>query len=90
MAFTIEDIADGVVVRVCDARLDAAQAIHFKDRLRDVVGRNGPLILLGLGKVDFMDSSGLSAVRGSTCVPVSTGGWTLMRWAGWNWSWPKS
>ena len=62
MAFTIEDIADGVVVRVCDARLDAAQAIHFKDRLRDVVGRNGPLILLDLGKVDFMDSSGLGAM----------------------------
>ena len=29
--------ADGVLVRVLDARLDAAQAIRFKDRLREVV-----------------------------------------------------
>ena len=62
MAFTIEDIADGVVVRVGDARLDGAPAIHFTARLRDVVRRNGPLILLDLGKVDFMDSSGLGAI----------------------------
>lgn len=62
MAFTIEEIPDGVRVRVDDPRLDAAQAIRFKDRLREIVGRHGPLILLDLSRVDFMDSSGLGAI----------------------------
>ena len=62
MGFTIEDLADGVLVRVLDARLDAAQAIRFKDRLREVVARDGPRIVLDLSRVEFMDSSGLGAI----------------------------
>ena len=62
MSFTIEDIDDGVLVTVTESRLDAAQAIRFKDRLREVVGRHGPRIVLDLGAVEFMDSSGLGAV----------------------------
>lgn len=62
MNFTIEDMEDGVLVKVPERRLDAAQAIRFKDRLREIVGRHGPRIVLDLGAVDFMDSSGLGAI----------------------------
>lgn len=62
MGFTIEEMADGVVVRVTEPRLDAAQAIRFKDRMREIVARHGPRILLDLSAVDFMDSSGLGAI----------------------------
>lgn len=62
MGFRIEHTAGGVVVRVTDARLDAAQAIRFKDGLREIVARHGPVIVLDLGAVDFMDSSGLGAI----------------------------
>lgn len=62
MGFTIEELPDGVVVRIDRDRLDAAQSIRFKDRLREVVHRHGPRIVLDLGAVDFMDSSGLGAI----------------------------
>lgn len=62
MGFRIEHSAGGVVVRVTDTRLDAAQAIRFKDGLREIVARHGPVIVLDLGAVDFMDSSGLGAI----------------------------
>ena len=62
MIFTIDDIPGGVLVRVGETRLDAAIAIRFKDRLRDVAARHGPLILLDLSQVAFMDSSGLGAI----------------------------
>ena len=62
MTFTIGDIPGGVVVQVDEPRLDAAMAIRFKDRLREIVTRNGPLIVLDLSQVGFMDSSGLGAI----------------------------
>lgn len=62
MTFTIDDISGGVRVRFDEPRLDAAIAIRFKDRLREVAARHGPLILLDLSPVGFMDSSGLGAI----------------------------
>ncbi|WP_449042181.1 STAS domain-containing protein [Paracoccus sp. (in: a-proteobacteria)] len=62
MQFHTDLIDDGVRVRVEEPRLDAAIAIRFKDRLRDVAARYGPRILLDLTPVQFMDSSGLGAV----------------------------
>ena len=62
MNITIEEIEGGIRVRVAEPRLDAALAIRFKDRLREVVGGHGPLILLDLSEVGFMDSSGLGAI----------------------------
>lgn len=62
MDITTEDIADGVRARVQETRLDAAIAIRFKDRLRDIVAAHGPCILLDLSAVTFMDSSGLGAI----------------------------
>ena len=62
MNITIDEIDGGVRAHVAEPRLDAALAIRFKDRLREVVGRHGPLILLDLSEVNFMDSSGLGAI----------------------------
>lgn len=62
MDIITSDIEDGVIARIGETRLDAAIAIRFKDRLREIVARHGPRILLDLSAVDFMDSSGLGAI----------------------------
>ncbi|AGT10186.1 STAS domain-containing protein [Paracoccus aminophilus] len=49
-------------VVVGEVRLDAAVATAFKDRMREILPHAPGLVLLDLGKVDFMDSSGLGAV----------------------------
>jgi anti-sigma B factor antagonist len=55
--------ADGVtVVRVADARIDAAVAIQFKDAMRELTGSAQDRVVLDLGAVTFIDSSGLGAI----------------------------
>lgn len=49
------------VIRVEENRIDAAVAIQFKDGMRDIAGSGGRIIL-DLGQVDFVDSSGLGAI----------------------------
>lgn len=57
------DLKDDVLaVRVEDERLDAAVATPFKDEMRRVMEIGGRTVLLDLGQVDFMDSSGLGAL----------------------------
>ncbi|MCL4186675.1 MAG: STAS domain-containing protein [Rhodobacteraceae bacterium] len=53
---------DTLLVRVDAARIDAAVAIDFKERMRALAEGPWPVVLLDLGKVDFLDSSGLGAV----------------------------
>lgn len=53
---------DTLVVRVDEARIDAAVAIQFKDRMRELVRQPVPVVLLDLSRVTFLDSSGLGAV----------------------------
>ncbi|MBB1491492.1 STAS domain-containing protein [Paracoccus sp. MC1854] len=62
MNITIEEIEGGVRARVGETRLDAAISIRFKDRLREIMSRHGPCLLLDLSMVTFMDSSGLGAI----------------------------
>lgn len=50
------------LVEVEENRLDAAIATAFKDRMREVISQAGRLVVLDLGHVGFMDSSGLGAV----------------------------
>ncbi len=60
-----ESGADGLILRVNEDRIDAAVAIHFKDRLRKLTaGGEGPVIL-DLSQVTFVDSSGLGAIVGA-------------------------
>lgn len=50
------------VIRVNAPRIDAAGALVFKNRLRDLAGETVGDILLDLGAVQFVDSSGLGAI----------------------------
>ncbi|CUH63345.1 Anti-anti-sigma-B factor [Thalassovita gelatinovora] len=50
------------VVTIDENRIDAAIAIAFKDRMRDLT-ENGPAhVILNLDGVEFIDSSGLGAI----------------------------
>lgn len=62
MELTGEARADLHLVTVNAARIDAAAAIQFKDAFREAVAGVQGRILLDLGAVDFLDSSGLGAV----------------------------
>jgi anti-sigma B factor antagonist len=51
-----------IAVTVIEDRIDAASAIQFKEKMRDVT-RNGPArVVLDLARVQFLDSSGLGAI----------------------------
>jgi anti-sigma B factor antagonist len=51
-----------ISVLVMEDRIDAATAIQFKERMRDVT-RDGPVrVVLDLARVQFLDSSGLGAI----------------------------
>jgi len=59
----IHEMVDGIdVVRVRESRIDAAAAIRFKDRMRDLSGGLFGRCILDLAQVDFIDSSGLGAI----------------------------
>lgn len=57
-----KDINGAAVVRVQNQRLDAAIAVQFKDRFRDLIDEDTHRYILDLSGVEFMDSSGLGAV----------------------------
>ena len=58
--------ADGTQIVTADtARIDAAVAIQFKDRMREVTDAGPGRIILDLSRVDFIDSSGLGAIVAS-------------------------
>lgn len=57
------EIIDGAqVVRVHEDRIDAAVAIQFKDRMREIAGASAGRVILDLARVGFVDSSGLGAI----------------------------
>ena len=53
---------DVLVVRIEEPRIDAAVAIHFKDRVRELTAAPARRVILDLSQVGFLDSSGLGAV----------------------------
>ena len=53
---------DILVVCVMEERIDAAVAIQFKDRMREIIQDKAPCVMLDLTRVTFLDSSGLGAV----------------------------
>ncbi|HEY0274607.1 MAG TPA: STAS domain-containing protein [Paenirhodobacter sp.] len=57
-----EVINDALVVHMVEERLDAAIAIRFKDRMRDLTDHPAARVLLDLSHVTFLDSSGLGAL----------------------------
>ena len=62
MQLTFQDIADTRVIVVGDNRIDAAIAISFKDRMRELTETGPNRILVDMTCVDFIDSSGLGAI----------------------------
>ncbi len=51
-----------LVVHLAEPRLDAAIAIRFKERMREIADQPGTRVLIEMSKVEFLDSSGLGAV----------------------------
>lgn len=62
MQLSVRQEAGVMVVAAQEARLDAAGVLAFKDRLRDAVQQAQGRVVLDLGAVNFLDSSGLGAV----------------------------
>lgn len=62
MELLAEREGDLLIVRVMETRVDAAVAIRFKDRMRELVAMPSPRVVLDLSRVAFLDSSGLGAV----------------------------
>lgn len=62
MELKTERRGDLLIVRVMEDRIDAAVAIQFKDRMREVLVEPAPRVMLDLSQVAFLDSSGLGAV----------------------------
>ncbi|MBD3787496.1 MAG: STAS domain-containing protein [Sphingomonadales bacterium] len=57
-----EALNGALVVRVDEERIDAAIAMRFKDRMREVTAQPSTRVVLDMSQVDFLDSSGLGAV----------------------------
>ncbi len=51
-----------ISVSVLEDRIDAATAIQFKEKMRDVTKDGPPRVVLDLARVQFLDSSGLGAI----------------------------
>lgn len=62
MKLTSESSNAVLTVHVIEDRIDAASAIQFKERMRDITQGSGPRVVLDLSQVMFLDSSGLGAV----------------------------
>lgn len=62
MELIAEQSGDMLVVTALGDRIDAAGAIQFKDRMRELTQKPSQRVLLDLSRVSFLDSSGLGAV----------------------------
>ena len=62
MELVADHRGDLLIVTAMENRSDAAVAIQFKDRMREIVKVPARRVLLDLSRVAFLDSSGLGAV----------------------------
>ena len=62
MELKSRDVGDLRIVTVPDPRIDAAVAIQFKDRMRELIDEGPERVVLDLSGVSFVDSSGLGAI----------------------------
>ena len=51
-----------LVIRAMGDRIDAAGAIQFKERMREIIQKPSARVVLDMSMVRFLDSSGLGAV----------------------------
>jgi anti-sigma B factor antagonist len=62
MQLATETVGDMLIVTATEDRIDAAGAIQFKERMRELVAQPAARVVLDLSAVTFLDSSGLGAV----------------------------
>jgi len=62
MDLVAEQLGDLLIVHAMEDRIDAAGAIQFKDRMREITQVPARRVMLDLSRVAFLDSSGLGAV----------------------------
>ncbi|MDX9786923.1 MAG: STAS domain-containing protein [Desulfobacterales bacterium] len=55
-------LADVLIARPLEKRIDAATATEFKQKMSDWIDSGNRRIILNLSEVDFIDSSGLGAI----------------------------
>ena len=67
-----EDHDGTTLVKARESRIDAAIAIQFKDRMREVIEASSGRLILDLSSVDFVDSSGLGAIVAAMKMAGST------------------
>ena len=52
------------VLEVMNNRIDSSSAVQFKDHLKGIIDAGNHQLVLDLGRVDFIDSSGIGAIVG--------------------------
>ena len=62
MKIETEALPGALLVRAMEPRLDSAVAVQFKDAIRALAPNAPPRVILDMGRVQFLDSSGLGAV----------------------------
>lgn len=62
MNLTSETRGNCLVITVGEPRIDAAAAVEFKDAMRGMVDDGPERVILDMGAVDSIDSSGLGAI----------------------------
>lgn len=65
MQFQTEANGNVLIVTPTEERLDAAVAVQFKDTIRSFAATAPERLVLDMGHVSFLDSSGLGAVIGA-------------------------
>lgn len=62
MDLTTNQTAAGLLIKVMESRIDAAVALEFKEAIRVAASDTDGPVILDLGNVTFLDSSGLGAI----------------------------
>jgi len=62
MRVELHNSGDKLVIAPQDERLDAASSASFKGQILDAINRGNMRLVLDLEKVNFIDSSGLTAI----------------------------
>lgn len=62
MEYNQEQIGEITIITPTSDRLDAAQAVRFKEDLKKVVDDGADHLILDLSHISFLDSSGLGAL----------------------------
>ncbi|MCE5256594.1 MAG: STAS domain-containing protein [Spirochaetaceae bacterium] len=75
LAMEERPLPDGSWIVLVSGRLNGASAPEFKNRIRDMVDTGKKKLVVDMGGIVFIDSSGLSAlISGLKCTRES-GGW---------------